>query len=286
MLLSVVVSTSPQREKHLQCCLKMLERQTYKPFEVIVVDDGSKKGETIATIFESSLKLSYLWRPNDCCVSRSRNLGASFAQGEGLVFIDTDVLLNPLALEYYASTLTQQQLLYGYCGNNKLLCSCSCWFPDHFIHWEDIRFRFSSLEEVNSPSRLFKEPFKYAWSGNFGLKQKTFQWLGGFNESLIGWGFEDIEFAYRGVKMGCHIDFSLEVWAEQMIHRIDIPFHEISEQKQFKESKDKMAKNLVLPLIPIPALYDENIKLLLKAIATYYPLSVKSLQIETDSTAF
>ena len=92
--LSVIVSTAPGRENHLRRCLSQLEQQRFKDFEVVVVDDGSKNGESVVFDFNKKLKISYKWRPNDCCVSLSRNIGAQNSFSSKLVYIDADILLN------------------------------------------------------------------------------------------------------------------------------------------------------------------------------------------------
>jgi hypothetical protein len=62
--LSLIVLTSPGRESHLAACLEMLNRQRFRDFETIVVDDGSELGESCCKAFQSQLSLRYFWSGN------------------------------------------------------------------------------------------------------------------------------------------------------------------------------------------------------------------------------
>lgn len=72
-------------------CLDALEKQTFRPGEVIVVDDGSTDG-TFAILSElriKNLKVK-IFKQKHKGVSEARNLGARKACGGILVFIDSD----------------------------------------------------------------------------------------------------------------------------------------------------------------------------------------------------
>ena len=64
--------------------------QSFKNFELIVVDDGSTdETEIILSSFINSGAIHY-FKQNNLGVSAARNLGASKAQGEWLAFLDSD----------------------------------------------------------------------------------------------------------------------------------------------------------------------------------------------------
>ncbi len=88
-LISVIIPTLNE-EKTLPLLLSDLTKQTKKNFEVIVVDACSEDATTrVAKSFAKDLKIKVITskRRN---LAYQRNLGAEFARGDFLVFIDAD----------------------------------------------------------------------------------------------------------------------------------------------------------------------------------------------------
>jgi len=79
--------------------IKSVQNQTYKNFEIIVIDDGST--ENIYTIIEPFLKNSNIsfYSQQNKGVSSARNTGASFASGKYLLFLDADDLIEETYIE-------------------------------------------------------------------------------------------------------------------------------------------------------------------------------------------
>lgn len=76
-------------------CLEALKKQTIKPTEVIIVDDGSKDGlEKKIKKLKNNYKFQNLLflKQRHKGVSEARNLGAKKSSGEILVFIDSDCI--------------------------------------------------------------------------------------------------------------------------------------------------------------------------------------------------
>ena len=81
----------------LEETLRSVAEQTFRDFEVIVVDDGSPfDGGPIAR--ESGLPIQWLRRQNGGS-AMARNTGIAASRGEYLVFLDADDLLLPRGLE-------------------------------------------------------------------------------------------------------------------------------------------------------------------------------------------
>lgn len=92
-LVSVVVPVY-NGESYLGEALDSILAQSYRPLEVIVVDDGSTDGtEAVAR----SRPVRYLKREHEG-VSASRNAGIAAAQGELIAFLDADDVFLPDAL--------------------------------------------------------------------------------------------------------------------------------------------------------------------------------------------
>lgn len=102
--------------RYLRAALESVFAQTYRPFEVIVVDDGSIDDSGI--IAQSFPLVRYIDQANQG-VATARNNGLKAAQGEFFAFLDQDDLWTPeklkLQIGYFLSnpevgyTLTQQQ---------------------------------------------------------------------------------------------------------------------------------------------------------------------------------
>ncbi len=98
-------------EKYLGKCIESILAQTFKDFEVILVDDGSpdRCGDICEEYALKDSRIKVLHKENGG-LSDARNAGIEIAQGEYLAFIDSDDYVAPdmydalycLAQEYHA----------------------------------------------------------------------------------------------------------------------------------------------------------------------------------------
>lgn len=73
--------------------------QTYKDWELLIIDDGSNDGsDQIAKQYTLDKRVHYIYKTNGG-VSSARNMGIQMAKGEWLLYIDADDYLLPNALE-------------------------------------------------------------------------------------------------------------------------------------------------------------------------------------------
>ena len=85
--------------------------QTYKNFELIVIDDGSKDGtkDFIAKNYASYLasgKIKYIYKKNSG-VCRTRNMGLKVTQYPWIAYIDSDNEVTPDFLETFSTAIQQ-----------------------------------------------------------------------------------------------------------------------------------------------------------------------------------
>lgn len=78
-------------EQWLSDCLESIQRQSYKDFEVLMVDDGSidTSASVCKKFVEKDNRFRYYFQEN-AGVSAARNLGLKFAKGEYISFVDSD----------------------------------------------------------------------------------------------------------------------------------------------------------------------------------------------------
>lgn len=100
-MISVIVPVY-NAEKYLRRCLESIVQQSYKDFEVIIVNDGSiDASEKICTEFASRNEQIRIITIANNGVSNARNIGLDAALGDYISFVDADDYLDENYLENY-----------------------------------------------------------------------------------------------------------------------------------------------------------------------------------------
>jgi glycosyltransferase involved in cell wall biosynthesis len=174
LLFSVIIPTYHRNDllaKCLDCIAPGVQSLEKNQYEVIVTDDGQN------TTAEQMIHDRYPWVKWVAGASKgpatNRNNGASYAQGEWLVFTDDDCLPDAQWLEAYAGAIANDVYVY----EGKTTCEAGLKSP---------------LE--HAPINLTGG---YLWSCNMMIKSQLFQSLGGFNENFPYPHMEDVDFRER-----------------------------------------------------------------------------------------
>jgi glycosyltransferase involved in cell wall biosynthesis len=93
---SICIPTYNRRE-YLKETINSILDQTYKDYEIVIVDDGSTDG-TEQMIKELGIPITYYWQQNSGDAA-ARNKLIELAKGKYISFIDSDDLLIPDAIE-------------------------------------------------------------------------------------------------------------------------------------------------------------------------------------------
>ena len=191
MFVSVVIPTY-NRLPILKKCLDSLENQilidAIKDYEIVLVDDGSTDGTT------DWLKNNIDFFPHLRLFEQShggpalgRNLGVEKSNGDVIVFIDSDLVVDKYFLVNHAKTLIKS-------WNKNVDRKC---------------FTYGSVINTSNFNNPKSEPFKiqdlswaYFATGNVAIDKKVLEKSGLFDPSFRLYGWEDLELGERLRNMG------------------------------------------------------------------------------------
>lgn len=116
-LVSVIVPVY-NVEKYLPCCLDSIIGQSYHNLEIVLINDGSTDGSgEICRQYEEKDCRVRLFEQKNRGVAGAKNAGLDNAEGQYIVFVDSDD---------YISRRFVEILLDGLLKNDVLICQCGC----------------------------------------------------------------------------------------------------------------------------------------------------------------
>ena len=195
----VPVYNRPDEVKEL---LESLAVQSFRDFEVVIVEDGSKVPcDSVVSSFSDSLEIRYFTKENSG-PGQTRNYGAERASGEFLIILDSDVIVPP---GYFAAI--EKELA------NK--------DTDAFGGPDRAHEGFTPVQKaINYSMTSFfttggirggkvKMDKFYPRSFNMGVRRDVYSALGGFSAMRFG---EDIDFSIRIFKGGYRCRLFPDAW--------------------------------------------------------------------------
>ena len=181
--------------------LESLCQQTLKDFEVIIVEDGSKKPcKDVCDKYADILDLHYYYKDNSG-PGQSRNYGAERASGEWLIVLDSDVVLPEGYMQAVADGTRDGLSAWG--GPDAAHESFTP--VQKAISYSMTSF-FTTGGIRGGKAKLDKF---FPRSYNMGILRDVYQQLGGFSKMRFG---EDIDFSYRIVEAGYQTRLIPEAW--------------------------------------------------------------------------
>lgn len=183
LFFSVIIPTY-NRLPILQKCLAALSQQDLTSpytYEVIVVDDGSTDDTVTWLHTQSLLNLRYYYQFHQGPAA-ARNLGLQMAQGDTIVFIDSDLVVTDSFLQSHAEALQrgQQQL-----GHHRL-----------FTYGRVIQ-TCNFTDPTSTSYKLSDYSAAYFATGNVAIARRWLEETGGFDPSFQQYGWEDLELGVR-----------------------------------------------------------------------------------------
>ena len=193
MFFSIVIPTY-NRLPILKKCLLALESQDFRPntivenYEVVVVDDGSTDGSW-EWLEENSSLIPHvrIVAQNHQGPAAARNLGVQEAEGEIIIFIDSDLVVTENFLQAHGNAL---QLGEKDLGSDRL-------------------FTYGAVINTANFANPTSEPYKitdfsaaYFATGNVAIPRHWLEEVGLFDTRFQLYGWEDLELGVRLRKLG------------------------------------------------------------------------------------
>jgi glycosyltransferase involved in cell wall biosynthesis len=227
--ISVIICTR-DRPSRLRDCLSSLQKVTYAPLEILVVDnaptgDGTRK--VVAEFAAIDARIRYLCEPRPG-LSVARNLGVAKARFDLLAFTDDDTLVDPgwpAALAAGFAADQHAECITGIVVARSLDTGSELYFDSRYTWGKNFEPRRYDLAEHRDGSALY--PYSagiFGTGANFALRRVAIQRMGGF-DTLLGAGAqarggEDLDVFVRVILGGgrlCYLPAAL-VWHQ---HRAD-----------------------------------------------------------------
>ena len=190
------------RPEEVDELLDSLTHQTFRDFEVLVIEDGSAiPCKDIVEKYDDLLSIKYFVKPNSG-PGETRNYGAERAEGEYLLILDSDCIVPPTYLEAVEAELNRESAdAFG--GPDRAHSS----FSDI---QKAINYAMTSFFTTGGIRGGKKKMDKfYPRSFNMGVRAEAYQALGGFSKMRFG---EDIDFSIRIFKNGYRCRLFPEAW--------------------------------------------------------------------------
>jgi glycosyltransferase involved in cell wall biosynthesis len=114
MITFSVIIPCHNAEKFIEQCLNSVFNQTYSPYEIIVIDDGSTDGSRL--LLTSYGERINLISQENLGAGAARNAGMRISTGSYLAFLDADDIWLPNTLKHYATVIeaTHAYFISGY----------------------------------------------------------------------------------------------------------------------------------------------------------------------------
>jgi glycosyltransferase involved in cell wall biosynthesis len=214
-----IIITTYNRPVALHLILLALTKQTQLPHEVIIADDGSGS-ETAQLISHLQYKLPYLlkqvWQPDQGFqAAKIRNKAVLAASADYLIFLDGDCVPFPDFVKQHQQLaemgwfVSGHRILLNQHFSEKVLAqhlpiyqhTSLQWLQHYFSRHSNKLFPLVRLR-LNRQRKSRPKCWKGVKSCNLGIWQKDFLHIKGFDESFIGWGYEDSDLVIRLIRSG------------------------------------------------------------------------------------
>jgi glycosyltransferase involved in cell wall biosynthesis len=206
--ISVIIATY-QRANYLKFALESIFNQSYRDYEVIVVDDGST--DDTKAVVSSFDRCCYYYQENRG-VSVAKNRGVDLSSGEYISFLDSDDMWDSEKLQKQLDVFTNSPEV-------ELVFTHGKQFISKEISETDKGKLYCPEESMPAPI-----------SSTLLALKSVFQQVGGFDENLsVG---IDVDWYLRAKALNCKIEMIPETLFYRRIHKTNSGFLNKNKKQQ------------------------------------------------------
>lgn len=246
-LISIIIPTK-NREKNLVECLISLSKQNFNNYEILIIDDNSDtyySGDTmrlIDNLFYNKCKLYSTGYSNHDRrgPARARNIGIENSQGEILLFLNDDIIINDVDFLRKHLSCYNDNRVNAVLGHTEwdqrldkyYLTKLNKIFRYYLTEISGHQFAYFAI--TNDEQGFVKDAWKYFYTCNVSVKKSFIEY---FDESFPYPCFEDIELGFRLWNKGMNMLYQKNI---VIYHNHDIYL------KSFCERQIKAGKSAVI----------------------------------------
>lgn len=223
-----LIITTYNRKDALELVILSALKQSVKPDEIIIADDGSR--EDTAELVQhyqkkSDVPIIHSWQEDiGFRLSAVRNLAISKAQYEYIIMVDGDVVMHRHFVKSHLKFAAPNRFLQG---SRVLLLDEA---TKNALKNKQITFSFFAFGIKSRFNALYlpwiSRFFSYSLDDltrtrgcNQSFWKSDIYEVNGFNEDFVGWGREDTEFMVRMINSGKHcFKMKLEGFGHHLYH--------------------------------------------------------------------
>lgn len=254
---SVIIPSYNAKERLEGSLFSLTLQETDIPFEVIVADNGSTDGtmEMLENI-EVNFPFKKVRIPVNQGIAKGRNHAIREAEGDLLIFHDSDMLAEPRFIQKHAEAHAEREdlVICGVCWKRIYRYFYKAFDKDHMKRLKkqglykrkmEDKTSLLSLEEVENGAFLEKSfdlqsefidilkdiletyhydlgsyelPWRFFITNNSSVKRKHVMALGMFDENIVRYGFEDYDLGIRLNQLGLSFELREDIMSVHQEH--------------------------------------------------------------------
>ena len=222
MQVSIIIPYK-DRLNNLILCLNSLNKQTVQSDKYEIIIGSLDEIYTLQEINNRYKNIKIICKPQNLWnPSLARNIALRNALGDKIILLDADIIVNNNFVEKHLFFSSPYEIVVG------SVC-------DYDENAENIS-QPNICTDIRWSINPNKAPFKWAlcWSGNVAFSNSVLKKGLFFDENFVGWGGEDLEWAYRLHINGYRFLFTREIEGKHIPHQRDVKKNRKEESLNFE----------------------------------------------------